>query len=190
MKVIGLTGSIATGKSTVSKFLIDQGFEVVDCDQIVHQLLKSHQECINQIKKEFDVVKNNTVDKKALAQLIFNDHQKKIKLEKIIHPLVIKTMQDAIKKSVNKIIFLDIPLLYENKLEYLCDEIIVVYTTPSKQIERLMRREKIDLDYAKKKIHSQISIEEKQLKTKYVINNIKDLQYLYQEIHRVLGALQ
>ena len=119
MEVIGITGSIATGKSTVTNYLKNKGYFVVDSDKLAYDALTIDYNCIKLTKERFNLG-NGSIDRKALGQIIFNDKQAKLDLEEIIHPYVINEIKKQINNNQNeKIIFLDIPLLFESKLEYL-----------------------------------------------------------------------
>ncbi len=186
---VGITGSIATGKSTVTSYLIDKGYTVIDCDKISKDVLTINTNCINQVKKQFpSVVINGNINRQELAKLIFNNKQAKSSLERIIHPIVIDTINKETKLSDQNIIFYDIPLLFESKLEYLCDKIIVVYIDSETQLKRLQIRDCINQEYAKRKISNQIDIEKKKSLANYVlINDTKE--HLYAQIENMLGEL-
>ena len=128
MKVYGITGSIACGKSKGTHYFIDWGYLVVDADLISRNALTIDQECILKVQELFGCVKDGIVDRKALGRIVFHDKNAKKQLEAIIHPYVILKMKEEIEKNKERdCIFLDIPFIYESHLEYLCDEIIVVY---------------------------------------------------------------
>lgn len=187
MEVLGITGSIATGKSTVTNYLKEKGYLVVDSDKIAHDALIIDQDCINKTKQRFNLT---SIDRKALGRIIFNDKQAKKDLEDIIHPYVIKRIKDVILNNQDKkYIFLDIPLLFESNLEYLCDKIIVVYLNEQEEIKRLMKRDSIDENYAKIIISNQMSIEEKKKRADIVLNNNQGLEQLYKQIDELLEGM-
>lgn len=192
--VIGITGSIATGKSTVSNYLINKGYRLIDSDKIVHKLL-SKSSVLSEISLAFgkDLIVDGVLVRKLLAKIIFNDEEKRKLLNKIIHPKVIQEILDETKNYKGKkgnLIFVDIPLLYEEKLEYLVDKVIVVYVPKEVQLERLIERDNIDVMYAKKKINASMDIELKKEKADYLIDNSKDLAYLYNQIEEVLRRIE
>lgn len=190
-RVIGLTGSIAVGKSTVTHYLLTHGYQVVDADKISHDALNPGNFCYEKVKELFGCLnEDGTMNRQALGDIVFNDHQKKEALENIIHPYVIKMIQKAIQECQDDLIFLDIPLLFEVHLEYLCDKILVVYVDEELQLKRLMRRNKIDEEKAKHLIRQQISIEDKKMMGDYVIDNRQNFEDLYQNIERVLKVLK
>lgn len=186
MEVIGITGSIATGKSTVTNYLKSKGYLVVDSDKLAYDALTIDYNCIKLTKERFNLG-NGSIDRKALGQIIFNDKQAKFDLEGIIHPYVIHEIKKQIENNQDeKIIFLDIPLLFESKLEYLCDKIIVVYLNEQEEIKRLMKRDNIDETYAKTIISNQMSIEEKKIRADIVLDNSQGIEYLYDQIEKLL----
>lgn len=187
MKVIGITGSIATGKSSVTKYLIDKGYMVIDSDLLAYNALTIDENCINQVKELFDCVENNQIDRRKLGKIIFNDKKAKKQLEEIVHPYVIKEIKSKLKEYQKEaLVFLDIPLLYESHLEYLCDKIVVVYCNINLQLQRLIKRDNIDRDYAKKIIKNQISVEDKKQLADIVLDNNSNLNDLYKQIDDML----
>ena len=174
MKVLGITGSIETGKSTVTNYLKQRGYLVVDSDKLAYDALTIDEVCIKQTKNRFDLPAG-PIDRKALGRIIFNDKQAKKDLEEII---VLNQHLD--------LIFLDIPLLFESNLEYLCDAVIVVYLKEDEEIKRLMKRDNIDEDYARLIIGNQMSIEEKKMRADIVLDNNQGLDELYQQIETLL----
>ncbi|RHM60628.1 dephospho-CoA kinase [Erysipelatoclostridium sp. AM42-17] len=190
MKVIGITGSIACGKSTVTDYLLKLGYQVVDSDKISREALTKDLDCIFQVEQLFDCVENGKVDRKKLGRIIFHDEKAKKQLEGIIHPYVIKKLKQAIQSCQDSVIFLDIPLLYESHLEYLCDEIMVVYLSEEKQLERLMKRDHIDQDYARVIMNNQISIEEKKKRAQIIIDNNGTIDQLYDQLNQFVKGLR
>lgn len=194
-KIIGLTGSIATGKSQVSKYLKGKGIKVVDADLIARDVA-NYKSVKNKIKKVFgdDLYINDQLDRKKLAEIIFA--KKKIhrqKLNDIMHPEIYKEIN---KKTRGKedLVFVDIPLLFENEdinkkygLEF--DEIWLVYVDRETQIKRLMDRDGISREYAEKKINSQISVEEKRKKADVIIDNSGTLEETFAQVEEKLKKL-
>lgn len=190
-KVIGLTGSIAVGKSTVTDYLLTHGYAVLDADQISHQALNPGTVCFEQVKDLFGCVdESGQIDRQALGKIVFHDPLKKQQLEDIIHPYVIEEMKKGIQESHDDFIFLDIPLLYEAHLESLCDKIIVVYVDEKTQMQRLMKRNRITQEEALHLMQQQISIEKKKDMSDYIIDNRHNLEDLYQNIERILKVLK
>jgi dephospho-CoA kinase len=190
MKVYGITGSIACGKSTVTHYLIERGYLVVDADLISRNALTIDQECILKVQELFGCVKDGIVDRKALGRIVFHDKNAKKQLEAIIHPYVILKMKEEIEKNKERdCIFLDIPLLYESHLEYLCDEIIVVYLDEQRQVQRLMARDHIDESYAYTIINNQISSLKKRKMADIVFDNNQGIEELYKQIDEFIERI-
>ena len=189
MKVYGITGSIACGKSTVTHYLIERGYLVVDADLISRNALTIDQECILKVQELFGCVKDGIVDRKALGRIVFHDKNAKKQLEAIIHPYVNLIMKEEIEKNKERdCIFLDIPLLYESHLEYLCDEIIVVYLDEQRQVQRLMARDHIDESYAYTIINNQISSLKKREMADIVFDNNQGIEELYKQIDEFIES--
>ncbi|CAG7587742.1 Dephospho-CoA kinase [Peptoniphilus tyrrelliae] len=190
-KVIGLTGSIATGKSQVSNYLRDKGIKVVDADLIARDLVDIPI-VKDEIKKAFgeNIYVNKNLDRKKLAEIVFNNDKKRDILNDIMHPHIYKIILDEIKNS-KEIVFVDIPLLFENekvneKFGLKFDEIWLVYVDRETQIERLMKRDGISRDYAEKKINSQISVEEKRKKADVIIDNRFTVEETFMQVEENL----
>jgi dephospho-CoA kinase len=144
MKVIGVTGSIATGKSTLSAMLRQFTIPVFDADAYVHRLMQPNGEAFNDIKNLFpDVIKNGQINRGKLGALVFQDAQKLQRLEALLHPKVRAAEIAFIKRqhmNHSRICVLDIPLLYETGAERLCDEVWVTYCPDFLQRQRIMSR--------------------------------------------------
>lgn len=183
--IIGITGSIATGKSTVSSYIKEKGYQVVDSDQLAYDALTIDKPSISLVKKEFpEVFINNQINRTLLAEIIFSDKEKQSTLNSIVHPYVI-THLEKMKQQYdrrNTLIFFDIPLLYEAKLEYLCNEIWVVYTDKKTQLKRLIKRNQLSKEQANARIQSQMDIEEKKKKATKVLYNQGSIEELYEQI--------
>jgi dephospho-CoA kinase len=185
-----LTGGIATGKSTVANYFLTEGFEVIDADKVAHMMLdKYHSEIAELFGKEYVV--DEKVNRKALGALIFSDKKEKQRLEQLLHPLIFQEIErESIKLDKLKQPYLvDIPLFFESKGRYPIQESIVVYTPPTIQLERLMKRDNSSNKEAQQRINSQISIEEKRNLSTYLIDNSKDLKYLQEECVRVKNSI-
>lgn len=186
MIVYGITGSIACGKSTVTTYLLEKGYIVVDSDKLSHQALFD-ETCKKQIYELFpEVFINNNIDRKKLGAILFSNKIVKKQIESIIHPYVIEKL-NAAKKLDQNILFLDIPLLYEAKLEGLVDKVIVVYVTKDIQIERLIKRDNCTKEQALQRINNQIDIEEKRKKANFVLDNSLLQEDLYKQIDMLIG---
>lgn len=186
---VALTGGIASGKSTATIMLSLFGFRFIDADKIAHQIIETqHQEIIN-IFGESSII-NGKVDRKSLGKIIFSDKDKKRELEELMHPLIYKEILTQSKRQDKhqKPYLIDIPLFFE-KGNYPIAESVVVYTPKSKQIQRLMDRDKITKEEAIQRIESQMPIEEKRNNATYVIDNSGNLKLLEQECEKVKKSI-
>ncbi|WP_069649201.1 dephospho-CoA kinase [Caloranaerobacter ferrireducens] len=196
-KIIGLTGGIATGKSTVTKLLKELGYIVIDADKIAREVVEVGKPAYLDIVKEFgrDILEeNNQIDRKKLGEIIFKDVEKRRKLNQIVHPRIIQEMINKIKQFCdgNKVIFLDIPLLIEEKnilekqgLKF--DEIWLVYADEENQLSRLIERDKLDMESALNRIRAQMPMTEKLKIADVVIDNNRGISELKDQIIKLLN---
>ncbi|HCW7538988.1 TPA: dephospho-CoA kinase [Staphylococcus aureus] len=190
-KVIGLTGGIASGKSTVSELLFVFGFKVVDADKAAREAVKKWSKGLAQVREVFGdeaIDENGEMNRRYMGDLVFNHPEKRLELNAIIHPIVRDIMeeekQEYLKQGYN--VIMDIPLLFENELENTVDEVWVVYTSESIQMDRLMQRNNLSLEDAKARVYSQISIDKKSRMADHVIDNLGDKLELKQNLERLL----
>lgn len=183
MLKIALTGSIASGKSFVLS-LLKKRFSCIDSDKIVH-FLYNKKEVQKKLLKHF-----KTFNRKKLAGIVFSNNRKKILLEKILWPLTIKEINKKLRQlklKKEKIVIIDVPLLFEAKLEKKFDLIIVVFCEKKQQIQRLVKKG-FSLNEAKKRIESQISLTKKIKKADFVIDNSGSINKTKKQV-RLLGRL-
>ncbi|HCZ1780034.1 TPA: dephospho-CoA kinase [Staphylococcus aureus] len=190
-KVIGLTGGIASGKSTVSELLSVFGFKVVDADKAAREAVKKGSKGLAQVREVLGdeaIDENGEMNRRYMGDLVFNHPEKRLELNAIIHPIVRDIMeeekQEYLKQGYN--VIMDIPLLFENELENTVDEVWVVYTSESIQMDRLMQRNNLSLEDAKARVYSQISIDKKSRMADHVIDNLGDKLELKQNLERLL----
>jgi len=173
--VRGLTGSIATGKSTVARMLKELGAEIIDADQISREVVQPGQTGWQQVANAFPEVINpdHTIDRQKLASIIFADKTARARLEAIIHPLVFDRIraQGELLERQGKIVFADIPLLYETNCQEWLDEVWLVYVPEAIQLQRLMNRDHLSEAEALQRIRAQIPIEIKKQLADRVIDN-------------------
>ena len=193
-KIIGLTGSISTGKTQVSNYLRDKGEKVIDADLIAREVvdLKNVKE---KIKKAFgeNIYVDDKLDRSGLAEIVFRDEEKRQILNEIEHPEIYRIILEEVKKSKGRV-FVDIPLLFESeelnkKYNLNFDEIWLVYVDREAQIKRLMNRDGISREYAEEKINSQISVEEKRKKADVIIDNSGTLEETFKQVEKNLKKL-
>ena len=184
--IIGLTGGIASGKSTVSKYLAEKGFNIYDADKIAKDISekKSVQEEIILTFGNKILDKNGNIDRKKLKEIVFENKEKLEKLNGIIHPKVIDFYKELKKQNTDEIIIFDVPLLFESEIDKFCDKILVVISDYEIQLNRIVERDKIDRDLAEKIIKSQLSNEERIKKADVVIENNSSLEDLFEKVER------
>ena len=180
-----LTGSIATGKSSVLKTFSSWGIHSIDADQVAHQILEEQSEEIAEIFGE-SLIAEGKVDRKALGAIVFSDSEKRKQLEALLHPLIyneierLSIKEDCLKKPY----LIDIPLFFEGG-RYPIKKSLVVYATAEQQLDRLMNREGYGRQEALDRIATQIPVEKKRKMATYVIDNSGTLTQLKQECERV-----
>ncbi len=191
---IGLTGGIASGKSLICELFLEKGIKVLDSDKIYKNLLKNNKILYNEIKDEFKVF---DLDFKKLGDIVFNDTSKLKKLNQITHPYVLKEIEKQLDelKQKEKIIVMDIPLLFEAKMESYCDTIICVYVDICVQKKRLIARNSLSEYDAIKRIESQMPLIDKCVKSDYVIDNsgtilntVTQFQEIFERIREVYNV--
>lgn len=189
--IIGLTGGIASGKTTASKYFQEKGLTVIDSDQIVKKLWNENEEMIQKAESLFGFAIRTKADKKKLSQLIFNDKRLRLKLNDIIHPYVYSEIHKFIESHEEKHLFvIDMPLLFEVGYEKKCNVTCLVYVNRSIQIDRLMKRDSLSQNEAEKRIDAQLDIEEKKVKADVIFDNQLDLNYLYYQIDQFIRGLE
>lgn len=190
-KVIGLTGGIATGKSTVSELLTAFGFKVVDADIAARKAVAKGTKGLEQVRAAFGdsaITDEGEMDRKYVGEIVFNHPEKRLELNDIVHPIVREIMEKEKQSYLNQgyDVIMDIPLLFENELQNTVDEVWLVYTSESIQIERLMERNQLSLEDAKARVYSQISIDKKSRMADHVIDNLGDKLELKQNLEQLL----
>lgn len=190
-KVIGLTGGIATGKSTVSELLTAFGFKVVDADIAARKAIAKGTKGLEQVRAAFGdsaITEEGEMDRKYVGEIVFNHPEKRLELNDIVHPIVREIMEEEKQSYLNQgyDVIMDIPLLFENELQNTVDEVWLVYTSESIQIERLMERNQLSLEDAKARVYSQISIDKKSRMADHVIDNLGDKLELKQNLEQLL----
>ena len=189
---IGITGSIACGKSTVSDYLIEKGYTIIDADKLGHVALTSNDVKRKLVEKFGDeILEINEISRKKLGKLVFgNDDNLKI-LNSIIHPkikeLILKLQEEHRDEDL---VFLDIALLYEANFVDLVEKVAVVYVDEDVQLERLMTRNFLSKEEALKRIESQMSPQEKASLGDFVINNSYRKEDTFQQIDEILEKLK
>lgn len=193
-KIIGLTGGIASGKTTVSDDLKKRGYTVLDADAYSRKTTAKNGPAIPAIKKAFgdDIVNaEGELDRKKLGNIIFNDADKRRELNDIVHPLIREMMNSDEQKFIKEgHVFLDIPLLFENGLNERCDVVVTVFVDRDTQLKRLTARNNLTIEEAEARINSQMPLTEKVSRSDYRLDNNGNLDALYEQIDRLLEELE
>ena len=190
-KIIGITGGISSGKSTVTTFLRHRGFQVVDADALVHQLQAPGGRLYNILVEHFGnqvLLKNGQLNRPLLASLIFSNPEEQ-EWSKETQGQVILEELAGLKNQLAQteaIFFMDIPLLFEQGYESWFDEVWLIYLDRETQIERLMNRDKLSLEAAESRLASQWSLDKKKKLATHIIDNSGSLDQLLSQIISLL----
>jgi dephospho-CoA kinase len=182
MKTIGITGGIASGKSMVTDYLVEQGANLIDADYVSRQLVAPGQAALHEISRLFGeeyLDQEGNLRRKALAHLIFSDAQQRQKLDQLMHPLIHEAIQAQLveyQQAGQQLVILVAPLLYEAGLSQLVDEVWLIAVHPDTQLRRLMNRDELTLTEANKRLAAQSSLAEKLDKADVIINNNGDIK--------------
>ncbi|EEX95341.1 dephospho-CoA kinase [Vibrio orientalis CIP 102891 = ATCC 33934] len=184
--VIGLTGGIASGKTTVADLFNQKfGIEIVDADIVARQVVEPNTPGLNAIIEQFGnqvIQKDGTLDRAKLREIIFSQPESKAWLNQLLHPMIRKQMLDELTKVKSDYALLVIPLMVENNLQALADKILVVDVDEETQIQRTVERDKVDASQAKSILASQASREQRLAIADYVIKNDAKNQKLLPQI--------
>ncbi|MBR6585496.1 MAG: dephospho-CoA kinase [Firmicutes bacterium] len=197
MKIIGLTGGIGTGKSTVSAYLKEKGCVILDADKMSRQLTAPGGDALPAIRRTFgDEVfyDDGTLDRKKLGSIVFNDADKLKALEEITTQKVVEQTIDGLvrlrKASYNGIVIIDAPLLFECGMQVLAEENWLVTAGLEVRIERIIKRDGLDRQSILDRINNQMNDEEKMTMADYVIDNSGNLESLYQQIDKLIERVK
>lgn len=193
---IGLTGGIASGKSTVSSYLIENGYTIIDADQISHQISQVGGKLYKNIISSFGediLTSENEIDRKKLGKIVFENNLKLRELNEISHQLIYEEMINQLKNkeegSKNSLIFFDIPLLFESfdKAKSLCLDSIWMVSAPYEvRLERIIKRDGLEEDEAKSRIKAQMPQRIKEEMADIILYNDNSLEGLYKKIDQAL----
>lgn len=197
MVVAGLTGGIATGKSTVACFFQSAGAVLIDADRIAFEAVQKGTPAWHEIVDHFGaevLLGDGQINRARLGDIIFNDHDRKAILDRIVHPRVFEEIERQLlileKDLPGSVVIVDVPLLMETGMDRAMPEVIVVYVPESIQIERLMARDCLCREDALARIRSQMSIEEKKARASIIIDNSHGLEQTRARTLEVFNELQ
>lgn len=193
MIIIGLTGSIATGKSFVARCFAKLGAAVFDADVTVHQMLTYSGDAVPLVRKEFpESYVEGSIDRKILGNIVFKDEEKRKKLESIIHPIVSKKRKEFLaecRKQKIKVVVLEIPLLFETESESQCDVVVVTMVDAYTQRQRAMKREGMTLEKFEAVNKLQMDSDKKAKKANFVIDTGVSEFSVFREAKKIMNNL-
>ncbi|MEK4537759.1 dephospho-CoA kinase [Peribacillus sp. FSL K6-1552] len=191
-QIIGITGGIASGKSSVSLYIQELGFTIVDADVASRAVVEPGEEAYHQVVKAFGediLLVDGNIDRVKLGSIIFHDQEKRLLLNSIVHPAVRKWMRLKTEKALaagEETVFMDIPLLFESKLTFMVEKTLLVYVDERVQLERLMNRNGLSETDALARIHSQMPLADKKVLADAVIDNNGNLEETKKQVKTVL----
>ena len=211
MKIIGLTGGIGSGKSTVSDYLISKGFHVLDADKIAREIVLPGSEMMIRLTAVFGegiLLEDGSLNRKKLGEIVFSDSEKRKTLDSLMHTRILELIHEAIfrireeaeqvpagntgpENTVkNKVIFIDAPLLFETGLDKSVSEVWVIDVDDETRIERIMERDGLKREEILQRISTQMARSEKQQRADVVLDNTGDQETLFRQIDLLLQKLQ
>ncbi len=194
-KIIGVTGGIASGKSSVSKWLISKGYPVIDADIAARKVVEPGMPALEEIKNVFgqDIcLSDGTLDRKKLGSIVFTNSDKRQQLNQIVHPAVRKWMLEETEKALHEgkdLVFMDIPLLFESNLTHMVEGVILVYVKPEIQLKRLMARDHFTEEEALARIHAQMPIDDKKELADYIVDNSGEFYKTEEQLINLINKL-
>lgn len=195
MITIGLTGGIASGKSTVSSMIKDKGITVIDADLIYKELTMTDTNMLSMLRDEFgDKIFNSdgTLSRKQLGMAVFMDKHKLDRLNEITHPFIFNRIEDEVREAEARgedVCVLDVPILIESGRHSISDFIVLVYADKPTQLKRLIKRNGFTEEEAQRRIDSQMDFEEKRKYADYIIDNSGELEDTRRQLDEILEAI-
>ncbi len=188
---IGVTGGIATGKTTVSNHLKALGFKVIEADQIAREVLDVYPEILAYLKDTYGdkIFTEGKLNRRLLGEIIFRNEIHREEYRKVIMPRIIQEIKKKFQDYDEEMIFVDAPLLFEEGLDEDMDYTLTVYVRPSVQLKRLMERDGYTKDEAKKRIQAQMSLDEKASLSDYVLFNEGEREETFMALEKILHLL-
>ncbi len=194
--IMGLTGGIASGKSTVSALLVNKGARLVDADVIAREVMLPGHEVLAAVVRQFGneiLFPDGTLNRAKLGEIVFGDPVALETLNNLTHPAIRQEIKERMtrmeQEEPERLVIVDIPLLYESGLEELFQKIVVVYVPREVQISRLMKRNGLTYEQAEARLNAQMDIEVKRTKANYIIDNSGDLAHTEQQVADLLDRL-
>lgn len=191
MFVMGLTGNISCGKSSVSKMLASRGAIIVDADLLSREIYE-YDDVLEEMKLSFpEALVNGRVDRRVLAGIVFSDKTRLEDLNRISHKKIYELVCQSLERNRDRdLVVIDAALLLEAKFDSLADKVVLVYCNEKVQLDRLMKRDSISSEDALKRIRSQMSQEDKKKMVDYLIDNSGDLEVLENEVEKLIKEIR
>ncbi|MDQ6692633.1 MAG: dephospho-CoA kinase [Candidatus Dormibacteraeota bacterium] len=194
MKVLGLTGGIASGKSTVASMFSELGAEVIDADDLARQIVEPGQPALAEIQDAFGpalIESDGRLDRKLLADIVFADPGARARLNAVTHPRIRERMNAQVEARRMKpgVLILDIPLLYENALTESVEKTIVVWVDEATQLARLRSRDGLEMGAARARMAAQLPLAEKKALADYVIDNSGTREQTRRQVETLFALL-
>ncbi|SHJ31083.1 dephospho-CoA kinase [Malonomonas rubra DSM 5091] len=194
--ILGITGNIASGKSTVAKMFAERGALLIDADQLAREIVEPGQPALQQLVERFgtDILRaDKSLDRDKLAQIIFADEQARLDLNQITHPaigkLAVERLQQGKRLADVPLVVYEAPLLFEAKAENRVDKVLVVKVDLQVQLQRLMQRDGIDEAAAQQRVSAQMPQDEKLARADYVVDNSGSLEELFIQVEQLWQKL-
>ena len=192
--IVGLTGGIASGKSTASRILAGMGARIIDADEISHEVTGPGGAAVEAVRQAFGdeaVGADGGMDRRRVGAIVFADREKRRLLEGIVHPTVQRISLERIEQAGRdgvKLVILDVPLLFECGMDVLCDETWVVATDPDVQVKRLISRDGLTAEQAQRRIDTQMPLSEKLERATAAVDNNRSVERLKIELTALYHA--
>ena len=189
--ILGLTGGIATGKSTASEYFEGRGIKVICADKIAREVVEK-KEILETLVSVFgrEIIENEKLDRKKLREIVFKDKLLVERLNNITHPAIIDRIKLEVENNKNeKLIILDIPLLFEGNYEFLVEKILLISCDLEVQIKRVQSRDRVSKENAKNIIKNQMPLAEKMEKADYIIENNGEQKEFLEKLEKFLEKM-
>ncbi|MDR7416131.1 MAG: dephospho-CoA kinase [Armatimonadota bacterium] len=193
MKVVALTGGVASGKSTVARMLRNLGAEVLDADQVAREVVEPGQPALDEIAEAFGrdfLTPDGRLDRRKLAGVVFSDPEARRRLNAILHPRILARLRERLRELAGlrpqTVVVVDLPLLFDVPMpEFERLDAIVVYATPATQLRRLMSRDGLSEEEAEARLRAQVPLEEKLGRARWVVDNEGPLHRTREQVERI-----
>ncbi len=189
--IIGITGTFGSGKTTIAEMFKGYGYKIINADKIAHSLLNK-KEIKNAIIKEFgtSILTKGKINRRKLKDIVFNNHKELVRLNKIIHPAIIKKIKSIIKKTKNKKIIIDGALMIEANCLDLVDKLLVVKIKKEEQLRRILKKRKYTKKEIRNIIKSQLNQKQKLKYADYIIDNSNKIKDTKKQVEEIIKRIE